>query len=298
VLFLIVSLGLSTKVCGPSSSCGGFISGIRANSNLKNCSFIDFSQDSGQIMREMPFPPCSDRGNQSIGVPKSALEWAGGYIYWTSGNGAHIWQTDTATTDCRPFATLPPAYDYIVGMYYLSYTGLYVLTTSTLYFIPQNDNSHYSSSMVLLSSVVDLKLSQNAVVVGDYYTPIIYVSDGPNLYVINVADNTNVAIQTVKFDSLTNIIDLQVYEPDEDTTLLVALQDWSLYYVDPADGSSKYVMDIIKGVGKPWDNSLSFTTFYVADETQYYAYDLSVMQNIVQQPFNGTGWQGLFQYHP
>jgi len=294
VVFLLAS---AFATCPVGSKCGGLLSGITdATSDPANCSVIDISQTGG-ILRTTPFPQCADRGTQSTGVPKTTLRWSGGYMYWISGTGGSVWQIDVSTIDIVQWANLPSTYNYTVGLYYLNAIGMYMVTTTDIYFVPEPTSTE-TQVMTRLTSVANLKLSMNAMLTGDYWNPFMYIVDGTNVHTINITDNNNIQTSSSKTD-LTPIDDVDVWTEDTEMPVLLALQNSSLYFVDQRTGVSKWFTNITQtGSGKLWSNALTTPDWFVSDDTVFYHYDLSQPVLIGSGPFDGKSLQGMFQFHP
>jgi hypothetical protein len=261
-----------------------------------NCSFVNIAQPQGTITRALPFLGCTDRGTQSNGVPQSTFQWTGGYVYWMSGTGASVWQVDDSTGTAVNYVALPSKYNYSIGLESVMNTGLFLLTTDTLYFSSQMTSTPGPFTAVLSG----LNLSQKAVINGDYFNSALYVVDGSMLYVIDVTNPMSPAVTTVKMATLNHILDIQLYVAggDPTTQVLLALQDSSLYWLDFHSGNSTFIMNIPSTVSLPWPNAISGETWFVSDNATLWTIDPVMAQVLTSSPFDGADLQSTFQYHP
>jgi len=286
---------LPSEKCLPGTTCGGILSGFQENAgNISDCSYIDIAQPSGKITRALPFVGCLDRGQQSTGIPRSTIRWSGGYIYWLSGTGAWIWQTDDATGDTTQYVSMPSIYNYTLGLGYVNALGLFMLSTSDLYYSAEGDSP---GALNRVLSVAALQLSQSAVLVGDYWNPFFYVVDGSSLYIINVTTPTSPQVVRRSMTNLTNVWDLAVYGTDPSTSQLLAVQDFQLYWLD-FNGNSQYIMNIPKGKGLPLSNAISGDTWFVCDDATLYTIDPVTATLLTNDPFDGAALQSPFLFHP
>jgi len=292
---LAVFLLVSSAFARPE--CGGILCAFRENNgNPTDCSFVNIAQPQGTITRALPFSGCTDRGTQSNGVPQSAFAWSGGYLYWMSGTGASVWQVDDSLGTVTNYGPLPSAYNYTVGLESVSGAGLFLLTTSTLYYSSQMTSPPGPFTPILWG----LTLSQKAVITGDYFNPYFYLVDGSMLWVIDVTNPMSPVVTPVKMATLNHILDIQLYVAggDPTTQVLLALQDSSLYWLNFHTGNSTFIMNIPPTASLPWPNAISGETWFVSDNATLWTIDPVMAEVLTSSPFDGADLQSTFQYHP
>jgi hypothetical protein len=261
-----------------------------------DCSFVNIAQPAGTVTRALPFSGCTDRGTQSNGVPVSTFAWSGGYVYWMSGTGAYVWQVDDSLGTTTQYVALPSTYNFTIGMEAVTGSGLFLLTTSTLYYASQQTATPGPFTPILSG----LTLSTKAVIVGDYFNTGLYVVDGSMLWVIDVTNPMSPVVTPVKMATLNHILDIQLYVAggDPTTQVLLALQDSSLYWLDFHTGNSTYIMNIPATTSLPWSNAISGETWFVNDNATLWTIDPVMAQVLTSSPFDGADLQSSVQYHP
>jgi hypothetical protein len=291
-LFLLVAVAQEV----PKPNCGGILSGIQSNNgDITNCSWIDLAQPSGKVTRTVPVTMCQDRGSNSNGAPLTVFSFDEHAYFFMTGSGSNVYWVDDATVEVKTWVQLPTHYNYTIGMQALADIGLYILTTSTLYSVPAQG---------VLNTVLDVsawKLDETALLSSNFWDDYLYVTQGNKIYSINLTNPSSPVVTSTQ-SSLTSIIDLEVYlsyvDSAETPTLLV-IQNYTIYLLDAATGTSKSLLDIPKGPGSPRINAYGPDTFFFCDDANLYSVDVPSGKLLTTSAFTlGPVLQGFFQYHP
>jgi len=181
-------------------------------------------------------------------------------------------------------------------MAYVDSTGLFIATTSDLYFAAEG------ATPAPLVSIATWNLSKSAVLTGDYFNPYLYMVDSNIAYTIDVSTlpmGGKASISNVKMASLNHVLDLAVYQPDTtQPATLLAMQDLSLYIVDQNTGAEKFLMDVPKGVSPQTSNAITAETWFVADDNTLWSLDVVAAKVLTTAAFDGADLESSFQFRP
>lgn len=289
---VVAALFGACTACIGKPECGGELGGFFKNGgDPRNCSYVHISRTGEVFPSAAPFTGCSDRTGASEGIPVTAKNDDDHLIYFMTGSGTTIFSIAYGSGEQAVVAALPASYNWTIGLQYISGTGLYMLTTDTLFLVPAGKNV-----LVPIMEVAHLGLSDDGVMTAHSNHKTLFVTDGKALHKFDVSQTPPI-VSTLKMNSLTKIMDLAVYVPDSDIVSLIALQNYKLYSLDMNTGASSFLLDIPDGPGFPRVNAIFTDTFYVCDFDNIFAIDLPSKIVLYNASFDGALLQGYFQFH-
>jgi len=289
---LVFALFLVSGLAKPL--CGGILSAfMKINGDPTNCTYVDIAQPSGQITRSVPFSPCTDVTGASNGNPQTTFSYDEHAFFFMTGKGQYVWWVDDSTVETKTWVSMPATYDWTVGMVPISMQGLYIATTTTLYYVAEPD-SGASPVLTSIMNLTSLELDNTALLAGDFWNPYIYIVQGNTLYIFDFTSQMKPIISEIPL-TLNNIVDLSVFDADNGGPInLVAQVGTKLYLVD-MKGTATYLQDI--GT-TPLSVSVGPDTYFYADSNKLSTLDLVSGKILTTEPFDGADLEGFFQYHP
>jgi len=291
--FLLATLSLAFGLAKPL--CGGILSGfMKINGNATNCNYVDIAQPQGTITRQVPFPPCTDVTGASQGKPLTTFSYDEHAFFFMTGQGQYVWWVDDSTVEYKTWVSMPTHYDFPIGMVPIVDQGLYIATTTSLYYVAE-PLAGGAPVLTTLMNLTVLELDNSALFAGDFWNPYLYIIQGNQLIIFDFTVQTKPVISEVTL-TLNNITELAVYDSDNAGPIsLVTQVGTKLYLIDNMKGTATYLQDLAT---VPISNSVGPDTYFYADATKLYSLDLTTGKVLTTAPFAGANLEGFFQFHP
>jgi len=279
----------------PAPNCGGILAGIADNGgDVTNCSWLDFAQPSGKVTRTVPITICQDRGSSSNGTAQSIFSFDEHAYFFVTGSGRYVWWVDDSTVEIKQWAEFPASYGFTVGIQAIADQGLYILTTSALYYVPSQGVFH------TILDVSSWGLNATALFGSNFWDAYLHITQGNKIWTIDVTGSTpKVSTVTGTLSAITDLVVYLSYVDNAPAPTLLVMQDYSLYLVDTSSGASKVLMPVPKGPGNPRVNAYGPDTFFYCDSASIYSIDVPNAKLVSSTNFAlCPTLQGNFQWHP
>jgi hypothetical protein len=270
--------------------CGSILAAVYRKTNLppkqvvQNCSFVHLRQFNNKktpcLAHVNPrLAVCNDTKPNQKGVPLTAINFQNRTFYWFSGVGNQIWSISVSAGRATPLATMPdiPA-NFTIGLEYTNGT-LYLIATDAVYLVA-------NGLVQPIQFIKFLQILQTGAVTS--YKGILYLFSGPNLH---------------RLDPLNDMILDPIQMPDlrkvsfakyrSKTNTLIAVENDSLFEVDPLTGKSTLIVKVAPGIVAM---ALVDSTVYLSDATKLYSVDLASKKLLSTINFDGASLFGSFQY--
>lgn len=290
--FLLAALSLASGLAKPL--CGGILSGfMKINGSATTCNYVDIAQPQGTITRQVPFPPCTDVTGASNGNALTTFSYDEHAFFFMTGQGQYVWWVDDSTVEYKTWVSLPAHYDFPIGMVPISEQGLYLATTTSLYYVAE-PASGAAPTLTTIMNLTALELDNTALFAGDFWNPYLYIVQGNQLVIFDFTVQTKPVISEVTL-TLNNITDLSVYDTDNGGPIYLIAQVGTKLYLIDMKGMATYLQDLATN---PISYSVGPDTYFYADAKKLYTLDLTTGKVLTNAAFDGADLEGFFQYHP
>jgi len=297
--FILSILLIHAALCKPN--CGGKMNAYMdfTPGNHANCSCDQIDQPNGDILGVIPFSGCSDRTGASNGPAASIFDYDLYGMLFMTGTGSYMWDMNLMSKQAFVWGNLPTTYNYTLGLAQFSMNGLYIVTTSTIYYANSSDPVPRTFRPIAM-----LDLSTNAAVGSSYWVPVIYIMDGSTLYTVDVtipgSPQVSSMMTTGDLSSKT-ISTMSLYVPSQpDLPYLVGVgSDYGLYALDPTTAISKLILNLpTDNPPLPRASTIMDTEIFYVDNVNIYDVDFVAMAILNTSPFETAQLEGNIQIHP
>jgi len=137
-----------------ANACGGKLGAFALDdaSNDQQCSWIDIAQPTGYVDHRYAFDGCSDRGTASNGLAQVEYDEDDLSFLFMTGTGSYIHDMNQISQTSTIWGILPQKYNYTVGLNMVYDYGVFLLTTSELYFFSDHVAAENRTGFLLSSN--------------------------------------------------------------------------------------------------------------------------------------------------